>query len=50
MKKKNRERLKFQDFNICPTILHVDADVDADADADVDADADAGGIAKALLH
>ena len=34
------ERLKFQDFNICPNILHVDAD----------ADADAGGIAIALLH
>ena len=25
------ERLKFQDFNICPNILHVDADTDADA-------------------
>ena len=23
---KNTERLKFQDFNICPNILHVDAD------------------------
>ena len=34
------EILKFQDFNICPNILHVDAD----------ADADAGGIAIALLH
>ena len=29
--RKNTERLKFQDFNICPNILHVDADVDADA-------------------
>ena len=29
-------RLKFADFNICPNILHVDAD--------------AGGIAIALLH
>ena len=29
-----------QDFNICPNILHVDADTDADA----------GGIAIALLH
>ena len=28
--------------NICPNILHVDADMDADADA--------GGIAIALLH
>ena len=37
-----KERLKFQDFNICPNILHVDADADADADA--------GGIARALLH
>ena len=32
--------------NICPNILHVDANADADADAD----ADAGGIAIALLH
>ena len=40
MQEKNTERLKFQDFNICPNILHVDAD----------ADADAGGIAIALLH
>ena len=31
-------------FNICPNILHVDAD------ANTDADADARGIAKALLH
>ena len=37
---KNTERLKFQDLNICPNILHVDADADADAD----------GIAIALLH
>ena len=36
--RKNTERLKFQDFNICPNILHVDADTDAD------------GIAIALLH
>ena len=47
---RNRERLKFQDFNIYPNILYVDADADADADADTDADADAGGIAIALLH
>ena len=26
MQQKNTERLKFQDFNICPNILHVDAD------------------------
>ena len=32
--------LRFQDFNICPNILHVNADVDADA----------GGIAIAHLH
>ena len=32
------KRLKFHDFNICPNILHVDAD------------ADAGGIAIALLQ
>ena len=38
--RENTVRLKFQDFNICPNILHVDAD----------ADADAGGIAIALLH
>ena len=47
---KNTERLKFQDFNICPNILHVDADVDASTDADASMDADAGGIAIALLH
>ena len=29
------QRLKFQDFNICPNILHVDADTDADAYAGV---------------
>ena len=40
MQEKNTERLKFQDFNICPNILHADAD----------ADTDAGGIAIALLH
>ena len=34
--RKNTERLKFHDFNICPNILH--------------ADADHGGIAIALLH
>ena len=34
------QRLKFNDFNICPNILHAYAD----------ADADAGGIAIALLH
>ena len=33
---KNTERLKFQDFNICPNILHVDADAEV--------------IAIALLH
>ena len=38
MQEKNTERLKFQDFNICPNILHVDAD------------ADARGIAIAHLH
>ena len=26
MQEKNTERLKFQDFNICPNILHADAD------------------------
>ena len=35
---KMQERLKFQDFNICPTILHADADMDTE------------GIAIALLH
>ena len=34
MQEKNTERLKFQDFDICPNILHVDADRDADRDAD----------------
>ena len=28
---KNTERLKFQDFNICPNILHVNADADANS-------------------
>ena len=28
-KKKNTERLKFQDFNICPNILYTDADPDS---------------------
>ena len=40
MQEKNTERLKFQDFNICPNILH----------ADTYADADAGGKVIALLH
>ena len=40
MQEKNTKRLKFHDFNICPNILHADADVNADA----------GGIAIALLH
>ena len=40
------QRLKFHDFNICPNIVHADANAHADADAD----ADAGGIAIALLH
>ena len=31
--KKNTERLKFQDFNICSNFLHADADADADVDA-----------------
>ena len=39
MQEKNQERLKFQDCNICPNILHADADADADTDADVDTDA-----------
>ena len=39
---KNTERLKFEDFNICPNILH--------ADADGDPDTDTNGIAIALLH
>ena len=38
MQEKISEKLKFQDFNICPNILHADADTDA------------GGIAIALLH
>ena len=42
MQEKIQKRLKFQDFNICPNILHVDAEADANADA--------GGIAIALLH
>ena len=46
MQEKIQKRLKFQDFNICPIILHPDADADVDADADTDA----GGIAIALLH
>ena len=39
MQEKITERLKFKDFNICPNILHVNADADADADTDADADA-----------
>ena len=31
MQEKNTERLKFQDFNICPNILHLYAEADADA-------------------
>ena len=31
MQDKNTERLKFQDFNICPNILQVNAAADADA-------------------
>ena len=41
---KNTERLKFQDFNIWPNILHTEAV------ADTDTGSDAGGIAIALLH
>ena len=26
--RENTERLKFKDFNICPNILHADADTD----------------------
>ena len=40
MQKENRERLKFQDFKICPNILYANAD----------ANPDAWGIAIALLH
>ena len=39
---KNKDRLKFQDFNICPKILH--------ADADADAEASNGDIVIALLN
>ena len=38
--RRNTERLKFQDFYICPNISHVDADPDADA----------GGIAIAIVR
>ena len=38
MQEKNNERLKFQDLNICPNILHVNADIHA------------RGIAIALLY
>ena len=44
MQEKDTERLKFQDFNICPNILY------GDANADAAADTDAEGIAIALLH
>ena len=37
-----QETLKFQHFNICPNILHGDANGDTNADA--------GGVAIALLH
>ena len=40
MQKKNTKKLKLQNFNLCPNILHVE----------VDADVDTGGIAIALLH
>ena len=40
MQEKIQKRLKFQDFNICPHILHADGNMDAGA----------GGIAIALLH
>ena len=33
IKVKNTERLKFENFNIYPNILHVDADANADIDA-----------------
>ena len=42
MQEKNKKRLKFQDFNICLNILHVDTVAHTDADA--------RGIAIALLH
>ena len=42
-KKKTTEKLKFHDFNICPNILHANADADADA-------CPLWGIAIALLH
>ena len=29
IQEKNTERLKFQDFNICPNILHADMEADA---------------------
>ena len=38
MQEKIQKDWNFHDFDICPNILHVDAD------------ADAGGIAIALLH
>ena len=38
------KRQKCQDFNICPYILHVEANMDTEVDAD------AGGIAEAFLH
>ena len=33
MQVKNTERLKFHDFNICPNILHADADADTKVQA-----------------
>ena len=33
MQEKNTERMTFQDFNVCPNILHVEPDVNDDAEA-----------------
>ena len=33
MQEKNTKRLKIRDFNICPNILHADADAETEADA-----------------
>ena len=35
MQKKKYRKTKIQDFNLCPNILHADADADADTDAGV---------------
>ena len=35
MHEKNIERLKFQDFNVCPKIWHADADAHTVVDAGV---------------